>query len=342
MTGGHEGHAGSTLIRKLRQNWLILKLRQNWRWSKSHSWAHLIEEHDLNPLVRGQRAIRKMRWRLMHRDRKECAAPVFLVGVGRSGTNLLAHSLDEMPEFQVYNEGNTRAFDNFRIRPLPDIEPLIRQSRAKFVLFKPLCESHRTPELLDYFGQQARAIWAYRNVDGRVRSTVAKFGDSNLRVLRAYAAGEEPEPWSTWQVQGLSAENSDFIRSFDFSRLSAESAAALFWYVRNSLYFEMALDQRPDTMLVNYDDLLAEPERVALGLCSFLNLPYRREMIANIDRRRPTQRPPLAIDHRIRERCSELKERLDAACLGQISRLTGERFAVPPTPPLSSAVMAHP
>ena len=62
---------------------------------------------------------------------------------------------------------------------------------------------------------------------------------SNLRVLRAFAAGEEQKPWNTWQIAGLSAENADFVRSFDLDALTAESGAALFWYVRNALYFEL-------------------------------------------------------------------------------------------------------
>jgi hypothetical protein len=304
---------------------LVLKLRQNWRWSKTHRWTHLIEEHDLNPVVRARRAIRKCLWRSVHSNARTPAAPVFIVGVQRSGTNLLAYGLDEMPEFQVYNEGNSKAFVNYHFRPLSDIDSLVRQSRAKLVVFKPLCDSHRTPELLDQFRPNARAIWAYRNVDGRVRSAVAKFGDSNLRVLRTFAAGEEQKPWNAWQVQGLSDESADFIRSFDFSRISAESAAALFWYVRNLLYFEMGLDQRADTVLVNYDEFLAEPEQIGHALCSFLDVPYRRIMIANLDARRPSPRPPVAIEPRIRERCSELKQQLDAVCAAQMARLTGER-----------------
>ena len=331
MSKHRAGHAASKIVHKL---------RQNWRWSKAHRWAHLIEEHDLNPLVRTRRAIRKTWWRLSHRDRKAPPAPLFLVGVQRSGTNLLAHGLDELPEFKVYNEGNTRAFENFRIRALPAVEKLVARSSARFVLFKPLCDSHRTPELLEYFGTRARAIWAYRNVDGRVRSAVAKFGDSNLRVLRAFAAGEKP--WNSWQVTGLSEESTAFIRSFDYGGMTAESAAALFWYVRNALYFEMGLHQRPDTVLVNYDEYLADPERVAIALCRFLALPYRKAMIATIDPRRPAQRPPLPIDPRIRERCNALKERLDAACAAQMAQLSSERTAPRPASRRPATVAAHP
>jgi hypothetical protein len=334
MSSNGAGHTASILVHRI---------RQNWRWSKAHSWAHLIEEHDLNPLVRGRRAIRKSWWRLVQRDRTAAApAPLFLVGVQRSGTNLLAHGLDELPEFQVYNEGNTKAFDNYRIRALPTIEALVGKSGTKFVLFKPLCDSHRTVEMLEYFGTRARAIWAYRSVDGRVRSAVAKFGDSNLRVLRAFAAGEEQKPWNTWQIAGISAESAAFVRSFDLDSMSAESAAALFWYLRNALYFELGLSQRADIALVNYDEFLSEPRRVAVGLCRFLDVPYRNAMIASIDPRRPSKRPPLPVDPKIRERCTALKERLDAVFAAQMAQLTGERTAPRAASPRSTTVAAHP
>jgi hypothetical protein len=116
----------------------------------------------------------------------------------------------------------------------------------------------------------------------------------------------------------------------------------LFWYVRNALYFEMGLHQRPDTILFNYDEYLAGPERVAIALCGFLALPYRKAMIANIDPRRPSQRPPLAIDPRIRGRCNAMKERLDAACSAQMAQLRGERTAPRPASQRPATVAAHP
>jgi hypothetical protein len=299
---------------------LAKKLRQNWYWGWTHGWKDLIEEHDLNPWVRGRRALRRSAWRWVTRNRHTPPTPVFLVGVQRSGTNMMAHGLDEAPEFEVYNEGNVKAFRDFRLHRLSIIESLVERSRADFVLFKPLCDSHRVTKLLDHFHPQARAIWAYRDVEGRVRSALAKFGDINLRVLRAYAAGEADD---AWQVQGLSHVNRSFIRSFDFDQLSGASAAALFWYVRNSLYFELCLDQRDDTMLVSYNQFIAEPERVSRALCAFLGVTYRAQLIRHVKPRPPAWTQPLSIDGQIGERCADLQERLDVASAAQVSELLG-------------------
>lgn len=296
----------------------VQKVRQNWRWGRTHGWADLVEEHDVDPAVRARRALRKIRWRLTAGLGDGDPTAVFLFGAQRSGTNMIVHGLDEAPEFRVYNEGHRHAFDNFRLRPLPTIEALIDRSRAEYVLFKPLCDSHRAVEILDRFGPRTRAIWAYREVDGRVRSALAKFGDSNLRVLRAYAAGEANQ---AWQVQGMSPESANFVRSLDLEGLSAESGAALFWYVRNSLYFEMSLDERKNAMLVSYDEFLVRPDETARALCAFLGVGFRAGFIAHLKPRPPAWKQPLSIDDRVRERCTELQERMDRARERQVSTL---------------------
>jgi len=189
---------------------------------------------------------------------------------------------------------------------------VVMRSRHEYVLFKPLCDSHRTPELLDGLGAptHGKAIWAYRSVDGRVRSALAKFGDSNLRSLARIAAGRGG---TMWQAQGVSEANLDLIRGFDYSRLAPASAAALFWYVRNSLFFELGLSERPDVIVMSYDAMLAQPEATMRGLCSFLHLPFRPALVEHVAPRTPAQTPLEDIDPVIRSHCDALQARLDGA-----------------------------
>jgi hypothetical protein len=238
--------------------------------------------------------------------------PVFLVGVQRSGTNMIVRGLEMSPEFEVYNENNRRAFSHFRLRPAPVIRSLVERSGHRYVLFKPLCDSHRTVELLDGLGTTSpgRAIWAYRSAEGRVRSAVAKFGSNNLMVLREIAAGRGDH---LWQAQRLSPESVELLRSYDYDRLSAESAAALFWYVRNALFFDEHLDERDDVLPVSYDALVANPEPVMRAVCAFLGFPFDSHLVGHISPRQAPMDAPLEIDPDIRRRCGELLERLDAA-----------------------------
>lgn len=291
---------------------LAVKVRRHWEWGRRHGWADLLEEKDLDLRTRVPRELRKAAWRRRHGGRPGEAVPVLLVGVQRSGTNVLTHGLDEAPEVEVRNEGDRRAFADFKLRPEPVVRALVEGSRHRVVLLKPLCDTHRVDQLLDGLGttQPGRAVWAYRDVDGRVRSALAKFGDVNLRVMQDLVQGRAG---ARWQVQRLSPASLELVHALDPASLTPESGAALFWCVRNSLFFELGLDRRPDVALASYGALLADPAAEMRRLCSFLGLPYRPALVAHVAARPPALRRDLDLHPVLRERCQELLERLDAA-----------------------------
>jgi hypothetical protein len=289
--------------------WFLFRLRRHLGWARTQGIGRLIEEDELNPVERIPNTIRKARWRRRH-DVSPKAMPVFLVGVQRSGTNMLVRGLERAPEFEVHNENDRATFDRFRLRADPVIRSVVMRSPHEYVLFKPLCDSHRTVDLLEGLGTptQGKAVWAYRSVDGRVRSALAKFGDSNLRALSRIAAGVGG---GMWQAQGLSESSLELIRGFDYARLPPASAAALFWYVRNSLFFELGLDERPDVILMSYDEMLDRPEATMRRLCAFLGLPFAATLTEHVERRDRPRSSPLEIDPVIRKHCDALQERLD-------------------------------
>ena len=223
---------------------------------------------------------------------------------------MVVRGLERTPEFEVYNENHRAAFDRFRLRPDPVIRRLADDSRHPYALFKPLCDSHRTPELLDGLGTRLppRALWVYRQVDGRARSAVAKFGDTNLRVLRELAEGRGRDRWEAGRLSGGSLA---FIASLDWQTMDPLSAAAVFWWVRNRLYFELGLDRRSDVLLVSYDAMVARPEEEMRRVCRFLGTPYHPRLVAHIAAR-PAPGTGLQLDATIRARCDQLTDELEA------------------------------
>jgi sulfotransferase family protein len=303
------------MTQRPQEPWAQYQRRRLWRhhyWLRTQGLARLIEEDDLNPLRRAGRAVATWRWRRVHQARPGNGTAVFVVGLQRSGTNMLVRGLDRDPRFQVYNENHRAAFSRFQLHPDPVIRQLVERSRHPYVLFKPLCDSHRTADLLDSLGlrRPPRAIWAYRSVDGRARSAVAKFGDTNLRLLRELAAGDGRD---RWEARRLSSDSLRLISSFDWTRRSPLDAAALFWYVRNRLYFELGLAERSDVLLVSYDAMLADPEAEMGRICGFLDLPFDGRLVAHVLGRGDGADARLELHPRIREHCDELTERLDAA-----------------------------
>jgi hypothetical protein len=290
----------------------LRRLQRHWQWGRQEGFGRLVEEDQLDPRARLAGALRRREWRRHHPITPGSTTPVLLVGLQRSGTNMVARALEASPEFEVRNENDGAAFDRFQLRPLPVVRDLVVRSRQRFLVLKPLIDSHRVDELLRDLGTPSpgRALWTYRGVDGRVRSALSKFGDQNLQVLRAIAAGRDGD---LWQAQRMPAESRDLIKALDVGQVNVETAAALIWYLRNSLYFELGLDKRDDCKLVSYDRLLEDPDREVRGICGFLDTEFQPAMTAGIARRLANVRGELDIDPEVRRRCRDLERRLDEA-----------------------------
>jgi hypothetical protein len=288
---------------------------RNVYWGHTHGWANLLEEHDLNPVVRIPRGFRKWMWRRSNAVEPGQAQAVLLFGAQRSGTNMVTYGLAQAPEFEVYNEGARRAFDNYRLRDMERISALMERSRHQFVLFKPLLDSHLAVRLLDdpEWSRPPRAIWVYRDVRARARSAVAKFGDSNVRVLRQRAVSKAFRHWQLGDSQSPSRESERILDSFDPFELSPLDGAALFWLTRNRLFFELELHTRENVRLVSYERFLADPERTMRGLCDFLELPYRPSLVAHVEPRPPAPGDVTGISPRILEMCDDLSLLLSQA-----------------------------
>jgi hypothetical protein len=287
------------------------KLRRHVHWARTEGIGRLVEEDRLDPRERVTTAVRKARWRKAHGILAGTARPVYVVGLQRSGTNMLMRGVDRAPEVDVCNENDRRAFTRFRLRSDETLVSVVRASRHSVVLVKPLCESHRVDELLELPGLPGgRAVWVYREPDARARSEVSKFGESNLAALRQIAAGRADE---IWQGQRLSASSVALVRSFDLATMTPESGAVLFWVVRNRLYFDMGLDRRPDVMLVSYDGFVTDPHAQMRRLCGFIDLPYRPTLCAHVVPRNSHGSAAPSVDPAVRALAVDLLARLDEA-----------------------------
>ncbi len=292
----------------------VRKIDQHLRWIKTEGLARLIEEDQLDPRKRVGAWSARRQWRRVHGIAPGTATPVFIVGVQRSGTNMLARGFEANPAVEVHNENDRSAFHQYRLRDERTVGDIVNASRHRYVLFKPLCDSGRIAAVIDRLPvvSQSRAIWAWRDVDDRARSAVAKFGDANRRALQMIASGTGATPW---QAVGLSESSIALIKEFDYSTMESHEAACLFWYVRNRMLFEQNLDKRPDFLVSSYSSLVADPETTIRALCAFVGLPWSPEMTAGIEPRTPRDRDPLPMSSRIRDLCDELTDMLERASI---------------------------
>jgi Sulfotransferase family len=295
-----------------RARWAARVVRRNIAWLRTQGVRQLVEEHELHPVRNAVSSLRKARWRRAHHVPPGSAAPVFLFGLPRSGTNMMVRGLDTAPEFEVYNDGDRRAFRRHHLRGDEVVRDLVVRSRHRYVLFKPFLDNHRILTLLDGLDTPTppRVLWAYRDVDGRARSALRKFGPAASNALRDIAAGRGSHHW---QARGLSDESLDVIRTVDWDRAGPGDGAALLWYVVNQQLFELGLDRREDVLPVSYDAMVSDPQGTMRGVCRFLGMRWDVTLVADVDERSRVARDPLPLDPRIRELCGALAARLDEA-----------------------------
>jgi hypothetical protein len=221
---------------------------------------------------------------------------------------MLLGVLDKSPDSWVYNENNPKAFERSRIKPAVERLRLIRQARCRWVVFKPICDSQNIDRLLaDHPG--AKAIWIFRRYQDVTNSALRKWGKRQLILIRQAASGDDG---NNWFVDRMSEEHRQLIRELYREEMSWHTAGALKWYMRNALYFDYGLDQRPeDVELVRYEDFVHEPLEQCKAIFDFLNLSFNPAYVADIfdTSIRKEDFPP--IDPRVERLCEEMMSKLN-------------------------------
>lgn len=248
---------------------------------------------------------RKALWRIRH-DFRPQSTPVFIGGIQRSGTTMLGDCLGRSPEIRHYPEHDPAAFDDFMLRDDDTVARLIATCPFRYVVFKPLTDSHRVVELARRFS--GRTVWMYRRHEDRANSAVAKFGAHNLEVLSRIAVGEGMD---AWQARGLSEENLALVREFDYGRMRPEDAAALMWYLRNDLFFQQGMAGDDAAWLVAYESFVHRPEQSMQSLCRFLGAAWRPALVKGVHRKSVARRESAVSNERIDELCNRMYERLE-------------------------------
>jgi hypothetical protein len=162
-----------------------------------------------------------------------------------------------------------------RWRPLPWVKERLAAERARFVVTKPLVESHRAHELLDAL-PEARVVWLYRHYLDVARSNLNFFGPRNgIDDLRPLVT-DEPD---NWRSEGQPEHVRQTVREHFAEDMDELSAAALFWWTRNALFFHQDLAREPRAAVIRYDDLVTAPAAVMQATYRWLDLPYPGDRI---------------------------------------------------------------
>ena len=238
-----------------------------------------------NKLVRKARKIfysNKKRFYQSIKTNKAQQSILFIVGCQRSGTSMLLHVFEGDLNTQCFAERSKLTSNDtargIRLNSLDLIKRDLSKIRAPFIVIKPLVESQNTPTLLDYF-DNSRAVWMYRNYKDVALSNIKQFGiHSGLSNLRPIINNET----SNWRAEVVSEHVRETISRHFSENMNPYDAAALFWFARNSLYFDLKLDEDPRVILCRYEDFVVEPEKHMRAIYQQVGQAYPATGIASI------------------------------------------------------------
>lgn len=256
-----------------------------------------IDRRNSKLLFRMRRKVRhlaKKVYQFIRRSKK--AQPVFIVGSGRSGTDIVAHSLSLLWDVDLVNEDNPKAFENWRLKDLNTITKVIHESRASFVVFKPIVETLRASSLLRQF-DDSQVIFVVRNPYDAINSMVRFFGEAHIKTVRSWV------DTNFFEQPGTPVELREFIGSKVSSYMTVEDASGLYWLLYNNAYQFLALDELEEVLPVNYENLVQQPESETRRLTEFLGLKWSRAMVKNIYNKSVGKDEKPILDAEIEERC---------------------------------------
>jgi len=233
--------------------------------------------------------------------------PLFVVGNQRSGTTMLLSKLNRHFWIDIFHE-NSLAMEDWELKSFDEIDKLIDGSKAKVCIMKPLEETHRVNELLDYFND-SKAIFIFRHYMDVINSSMRlDWGEHLKNYVQNIYKGVD---FKYSGALNLTANNIKLIRDIYKDDLSVESCAALIWYLRNSIYSDFQLYANPNILLVQYEKLVFNPKKEFKRILTFMNLKFNSSILYNISTKSIKKNMTVNIDENIKVLCDNLFDKLE-------------------------------
>ena len=237
---------------------------------------------------------------------------IFIHGCQRSGTSMLKHVFEADPRVFAFGEfselSSADTDERLRLNPLDAVERQFASRPFPVAVAKPLVESQRCAELLEYF-PDARALWLYRNYHDVAASYLVAFGaSSGIRGVRAIVDGAP----AGWRNENVSRDVRETVTHHYSHEIRPADAVALFWYSRNRHYFDQNLEMHERCLKVRYEDLTAQPEATMRSVYHFAGIALPRRKTTRLVRR-PASHNGIELSPAIEDLCAELLEQLDSS-----------------------------
>ena len=249
---------------------------------------------------------------------------VYLLGIQRSGTSLMYWVMERDYAVKIYRESSELTsqdtVEGVRLNSLSEVKARIDKDQSAIVVLKPLVESQRAHELLALF-PDTKAVWNYRHYLDVAASNLTAFGaDNGVKDLRPFV-DDDPD---NWRSQNSLSETRETIRRFFREDMDNMDAAALFWWARCRLYFDLGLDKNPSVLLNRYEDVATNPAGAMRRIYNFIGHPYPGDgVVRDVHPRSVGKGRVSTLSPDVEALCADLLARLDEHSARQAQALEG-------------------
>ena len=234
---------------------------------------------------------------------------LIILACNRSGKTTLLNVINHSSECLIYTETSKAACKNYRIKSLGTIKFLTTKNREKTVVFETAHDLQYANVLLNLH-PLTKVIWLFRNYHDVVNDAVKRFGNAQKNIMLAIVEGR-CNKYINAIMEGMKPDTLKLVKRISNKNMSSEDGAALLWYVRNLIYFDLKLYRDPRVLLANYDDLATEPIQYFRWIFDFIACPFYEEYVKDINASHVRKTPLPLIDSGIELLCNEMMERLN-------------------------------
>lgn len=238
-----------------------------------------------------------------------------IFGCQRSGTSLLTRVFFRDFNVKVYRETSQLSSHDqespgrkLRLNAFEHIQAVFAKDRAPLIVLKPLVESQRANEFLDFF-PNAKGLWLYRHYKDVAKSSLQAFGmDTGIRDLRPIVMAEK----NNWRSEYVPPTIRAVVQHYFSETMNPYDAAALFWYVRNHLFFELMLEHNPRILLCRYEDWVTAPSEITKQIYTFVELPYPGDhAVSEVHTESVKRGQTVSLSPEVEQLCYDLYQRLE-------------------------------
>lgn len=240
--------------------------------------------------------------------------PLFVLGSQRSGTTMIADVLAKSPDCEVFLGDKRRlVFQGAsRLVSMEEVAMLVGSTRKRVAVFKPNNDLQYANRFLE-FNPSTRIIWVYRDYRDAINSSIKRWDTAHRDIMLGICQGRTLHPGQAAIAEGIGDDLLALLRSLRRDELTREDGAALLWYVRNSLYFDLHLDQNERVLLVNYEDSVRNPEKHFTWMFDFAGVKFKRRYVHGIFRSSIGKQHQPVLGKDVESLCQAMMTRLGAS-----------------------------